>query len=53
MHNGGIAEFLTVKRRLQQDLPDAIFDVVQGNTGMHYAPIRRAIRYLPPIPATR
>ena len=48
MHNGGIAEFPMVKRRLQQDLPDAIFDVVQGNTGMHSAPIRRSIRYLHP-----
>jgi hypothetical protein len=34
MHNGGIAEFPTVKRRLQQDLPDVAFDMVQGNTGM-------------------
>jgi len=34
MHNGGIAEFQTIKRRLQKDLPDAAFDMVQGNTGM-------------------
>jgi len=34
MHNGGIAVFPRVKRRLQQDLPDVAFDMVQGNTGM-------------------
>lgn len=33
MHNGGIAEFTKLKRRLQQDLPDFAFDMVQGNTG--------------------
>jgi hypothetical protein len=33
MHNGGIAEFGTLKRRLHQDLPDSAFHMVQGNTG--------------------
>jgi len=34
MHNGGIADFHLIKRRLQQELPDVAFDMVQGNTGM-------------------
>lgn len=34
MHNGGIADFHLIKRRLQKDLPDTAFDMVQGNTGM-------------------
>jgi hypothetical protein len=34
MHNGGIAEFNMFKRRLQTDLPDVAFDMVQGNTGV-------------------
>jgi len=33
MHNGGIADFPLIKRRLQNRLPDTAFDVVQGNTG--------------------
>jgi hypothetical protein len=33
MHNGNIAEFNTLKRRLQTDLPDVPFNMVQGNTG--------------------
>ena len=33
MHNGGIADFHLVKRRLQADLSDEVFHVVQGNTG--------------------
>ncbi|KAF4622977.1 hypothetical protein D9613_001764 [Agrocybe pediades] len=37
MHNGGIAEFQTIKRRLQQDLPDCAFDMVQGNTDSEWA----------------
>lgn len=40
MHNGGIAEFATIKRRLQRDLPDVAFDMVQGNTGMAGAALR-------------
>jgi len=36
MHNGGIAEFLAIKRKLQAVLPDDIFNVVQGNTGVQY-----------------
>lgn len=33
MHNGDIAHFSTMKRRLQADLPDVAFNMVQGNTG--------------------
>jgi hypothetical protein len=33
MHNGGIADFSRLKRKLQDSLPDEAFDVVQGNTG--------------------
>lgn len=33
MHNGGIADFHLIKRRLQSDLSDDIYNVVQGNTG--------------------
>jgi len=33
MHNGSIGEFHLIKRRLQQDLPDVAFNLVQGNTG--------------------
>jgi len=33
MHNGGIADFPLIKRRLQADLSDDVFNVVQGNTG--------------------
>ncbi|KAF5313074.1 hypothetical protein D9619_003533 [Psilocybe cf. subviscida] len=37
MHNGGIAEFGMIKRRLQKDLPDCAFDMVQGNTDSEWA----------------
>ena len=33
MHNGGIAEFDKIKRRLHQDLSDSAFLMVQGNAG--------------------
>lgn len=33
MHNGGIAEFDKVKRRLQNSLTDDVYHVPQGNTG--------------------
>ena len=33
MHNGGIADFHLIKRRLQAELLDEIFNIVQGNTG--------------------
>jgi glutamine amidotransferase len=33
MHNGGIADFHKIKRKLQAQLSDEIFNVVQGNTG--------------------
>ncbi|KAK0446400.1 uncharacterized protein EV420DRAFT_1767781 [Desarmillaria tabescens] len=32
MHNGGIADFHLIKRKLQSQLPDVAFDTVQGNT---------------------
>ena len=35
MHNGGIAEFHKIKRRLQSYLPDDLFEMVTGNTGMY------------------
>lgn len=34
MHNGGIADFHLLKRRLQSMLSDEIFHTVQGNTGL-------------------
>ncbi|TRM60197.1 nucleophile aminohydrolase [Schizophyllum amplum] len=37
MHNGGIADFPRVKRRLQADLPDVAFNMVQGNTDSEWA----------------
>jgi hypothetical protein len=33
MHNGGIADFPLIKRKLQAGLSDEVFNVVQGNTG--------------------
>lgn len=35
MHNGGIAEFPKIKRKLQASLSDELFDVVLGNTGIY------------------
>ncbi|KAF8168151.1 glutamine amidotransferase [Crassisporium funariophilum] len=37
MHNGGIANFPLLKRRLQRDLPNDAFDMVQGNTDSEWA----------------
>lgn len=37
MHNGGIAEFPTIKRKLQSTLPDVAFNMVQGNTDSEWA----------------
>ncbi|EIN13805.1 N-terminal nucleophile aminohydrolase [Punctularia strigosozonata HHB-11173 SS5] len=37
MHNGGIAEFHKIKRRLQASLSDEIFNHVQGNTDSEWA----------------
>ncbi|TFK77144.1 N-terminal nucleophile aminohydrolase [Pluteus cervinus] len=37
MHNGGIAEFGAIKRRLQSVLPDVAFHMVQGNTDSEWA----------------
>ncbi|KAK0436630.1 uncharacterized protein EV420DRAFT_1753713 [Desarmillaria tabescens] len=36
MHNGGIANFHLIKRKLQSQLPDVTFGMVQGNTGESY-----------------
>ncbi|KAL1748448.1 nucleophile aminohydrolase [Schizophyllum fasciatum] len=37
MHNGGIADFPRIKRRLQNELPDVAFNMVQGNTDSEWA----------------
>ncbi|KAK0232803.1 N-terminal nucleophile aminohydrolase [Armillaria fumosa] len=37
MHNGGIADFHLIKRKLQSQLPDVAFDMVQGNTDSEWA----------------
>ncbi|KAI9438383.1 N-terminal nucleophile aminohydrolase [Russula earlei] len=37
MHNGGIEQFPKIKRRLQQQLPDEIFHVVNGNTDSEWS----------------
>ncbi|KIK60983.1 hypothetical protein GYMLUDRAFT_43517 [Collybiopsis luxurians FD-317 M1] len=37
MHNGNVAEFPLVKRKLQADLPDVAFNKVQGNTDSEWA----------------
>ncbi|TEB35213.1 glutamine amidotransferase [Coprinellus micaceus] len=37
MHNGSIADFDSIKRRLQSDLPDIAFDTVKGNTDSEWA----------------
>jgi len=37
MHNGGIEQFSKIKRRLQQELPDEVFNVVNGNTDSEWA----------------
>ena len=36
MHNGGIAEFPKIKRKLQARLPDELFNFVTGNTGDYH-----------------
>lgn len=36
MHNGGLAEFHLIKRKLQSCLPDVAFNMVNGNTGQHH-----------------
>lgn len=33
MHNGSVAEWPSIKRNLQNGLPDVAFNMVQGNTG--------------------
>ncbi|KAI9317425.1 nucleophile aminohydrolase [Dichotomocladium elegans] len=37
MHNGGIAQFDKIKRRLQNSLPEELFLFVQGNTDSEWA----------------
>lgn len=37
MHNGGIADFHLIKRKLQASLSDELFAVPQGNTDSEWA----------------
>ncbi|KAL0951254.1 hypothetical protein HGRIS_007972 [Hohenbuehelia grisea] len=37
MHNGGIAEWPTIKRSIQKTLPDVAYNMVQGNTDSEWA----------------
>jgi glutamine amidotransferase len=37
MHNGGIAEFERMKRKLQDSLPEELFLFPQGNTDSEWA----------------
>lgn len=37
MHNGGLAEFHLIKRKLQSCLPDVAFNMVNGNTDSEWA----------------
>ncbi|KAI0669818.1 N-terminal nucleophile aminohydrolase [Trametes maxima] len=37
MHNGGIADFHKIKRKLQMALPDELFNFVTGNTDSQWA----------------
>jgi len=37
MHNGGIAEFAKIKRKLQSSLSDELFNFVSGNTDSQWA----------------
>jgi len=37
MHNGCIADFHKIKRRLQNDLSDEMFSVPQGNTDSEWS----------------
>lgn len=37
MHNGGIAEFEKIKRKLQNFLPEELYLFVQGNTDSEWA----------------
>lgn len=37
MHNGGIAEFDKIKRKLQSSLPEELFLFVEGNTDSEWA----------------
>jgi predicted glutamine amidotransferase len=37
MHNGNIEAFSKIKRRLQQQLSDEIFNVVKGNTDSEWS----------------
>ena len=37
MHYGSIEQFPRIKRRLQAELPDEIFNVVNGNTDSEWS----------------
>ncbi|KAJ3479609.1 hypothetical protein NLI96_g8943 [Meripilus lineatus] len=39
MHNGGVAAFPQIKRKLQSYLSDELFNMVSGNTGMAAIPL--------------
>ncbi len=49
MHNGGIADFHLIKRKLQSQLPDVAFDMVQGNTGEFYPQLLSIIQVTRPL----
>lgn len=34
MHNGGMADFHRIRRKLQTTVSDTAFNMVQGNTGL-------------------
>ena len=36
MHNGGIADFHKMKRKLQQSVQEDVFNWVTGNTGTYH-----------------
>ena len=46
MHNGAIAEFTLIKRKIQVLLTDEIFNVVQGNTGANRDPLANVFAYV-------
>ncbi|KZS95993.1 N-terminal nucleophile aminohydrolase [Sistotremastrum niveocremeum HHB9708] len=52
MHNGGIAEFQKIKRKIQALLSDEIFAVVQGNTDSEWA-FALYLSMLPDVNASR
>jgi glutamine amidotransferase len=47
MHNGEIAEFPLIKRKLQLYLSDEIFHTVIGNTGLRGIPRHASLQLTP------